>query len=292
MINYYELVKNNPDYFKQFSCKDLLFLNYDCPVKEKKLAKWSEHHYIYYVLSGKKTLHTLDGSVTLTTGSIALVKKGACIIEQFYEEPFCIVVFIMPDSFILSFLKDYAPGEKAAANSTSQIIPVSDDVMIRAFYQSIIPYFVSTEQPPEEILELKFKELLLHILHNPENAELKNFFLSLRDQVDSPIQEIMEKNYAYNLGIGDYARMTNRSVSSFKRDFQTLYKTTPGRWIMDKKLALAKRRLVESGESIASVAFESGFENTAHFSRLFKQKTGITPMEYRKKTVVQLLSAV
>ena len=54
MINYYELVKNNPEYFKQFSCKDLLFLNYDCPVKLKKVAKWSEHHYIYYVLSGKK----------------------------------------------------------------------------------------------------------------------------------------------------------------------------------------------------------------------------------------------
>jgi hypothetical protein len=29
MINYYELVKNNPEYFKQFSCKNLLFLNYD-----------------------------------------------------------------------------------------------------------------------------------------------------------------------------------------------------------------------------------------------------------------------
>src|SRR5262245_50492041 len=99
MINYIEVIKGNPDYYKQFSCKDLLFLNYDCPVKEKKVPKWSEHHYIYYVLSGKKTIHTLDGAFPLVGGSIAFIKKGACVVEQFYEEPFCVVVFIMPDSF-------------------------------------------------------------------------------------------------------------------------------------------------------------------------------------------------
>ena len=84
MINYYELVKNNPEYFKQFSCKNLLFLNYDCPVKVRKAAKWSEYHYIYYVLSGKKALHTTEGSVTLTSGSIAFIRKGASVVEQFF----------------------------------------------------------------------------------------------------------------------------------------------------------------------------------------------------------------
>ena len=152
MINYYELVKSNPAYFKQFSCKDLLFLNYDCPVEVKKLAKWSEHNYIYYVLTGKKTLHTTDTSVTLTKGSIAFIKKGACIVEQFFDEPFCIVVFIMPDSFIHSFLKDHALGEKPTASSTRPIIPVYDDAMINGFYHSIIPYFASADSVPAEIL--------------------------------------------------------------------------------------------------------------------------------------------
>lgn len=283
MINYYELLKNNPEYFKQFSCKNLLFLNYDCPVKLKKISKWSEYHYIYYVLSGKKTLHTLEGSVELTRGSIAFIRKGACIVEQFFEEPFCIVVFIVPDSFIISFLNEYLPEAQSSGKSARLIIPIYDDVRISSFYQSIIPYFASREQVPEAILELKFKELMLSIIHNPDNEELRNYFLQVRDQTNSPISEIMETNYPYNLTLGAYAKLTNRSVSSFKRDFQSIYKTTPGRWLMEKKLTRAKQLLLQSDISIANVAFESGFENTAHFSRLFKQKSGFTPLEYRKR---------
>jgi AraC family transcriptional regulator, exoenzyme S synthesis regulatory protein ExsA len=283
MINYYELLINNPEYFKQFSVKDLLFLNYDCPVKLKKVAKWSEHNYIYYVLSGKKTLHTVDKAVPLTAGSIAFIKKGACIVEQFYDEPFCIVVFVMPDSFICSFLKDYAPSRPATQKDTAPVISIYGDEMIKNFYQSIIPYFVAADNVPEEILELKFKELLLHVLHNPANEELHNYFLSVKDQAQTSISEIMETNFPYNLSIDAYAKMTNRSVSSFKRDFQSIYKTTPGRWLIEKKLGHAKKLLFQSDNTIASIAFESGFENTAHFSRLFKQKTGLTPMEYRRK---------
>jgi AraC-like DNA-binding protein len=292
MINYYELVVNNPEYFKQFSCKDLLFLNYDCPVKVKKAAKWSEHNYIYYVLSGKKTLHTIDNSVTLTKGSIVFIKKGACIVEQYFDEPFCIVVFIMPDSFIHSFLKDYSPGIKSSGVETPPIISVYDDALIKGFYQSILPYFVSADHVPEEILELKFKELLLYILHNPANEQLHQHFLSLRDQSATPIKEIMEANFAYNLSIEAFAKMTNRSISSFKRDFQAIYKTTPGRWLIDKKLAHAKKRLLQSDDTISNVAFDSGFENTAHFCRLFKQKTGITPMEFRRRAAAKAVLAI
>jgi AraC-like DNA-binding protein len=42
---------------------------------------------------------------------------------------------------------------------------------------------------------------------------------------------------------------------------------------------------MQSNDTIANIAFESGFENTTHFCRLFKQKTGNTPMEYRKRIV-------
>ena len=292
MINYVELVINNPEYFKQFSCKEMLFLNYDCPVKVKKIAKWSEHNYIYYVLSGRKTFHTIENSLTLAEGAVAFVKKGACIIEQYYEEPFCIVVFMMPDSFIHSFLKDFAPGEKPRSSNTPPIIPVYDDVILKGFYQSILPYFVSADKVPEAILELKFRELLLNILHNPANKQLHDYFLSIKEQESTPIKAIMETNYAYNLGIDAYARMTNRSVSSFKRDFQSVYHTTPGRWLMDKKLTHAKKLLMQTHNTISCVAFDSGFENTAHFSRLFKQKTGLTPMEYRKKSGERTMMAV
>lgn len=260
-----------------------MFLHYDCPLKLKRAAKWSEFHYIYFVLGGKKTLQTADGRIDLTAGSVVFIRKGACIVEQYFDEPFCVVVFIIPDSFIVSFLDEYMPDMQASSPQAARlIIPVHDDLRLSSFYQSIIPYFGSQEEIPESLLELKFKELILSIIHNPQNEELRNFFLTLRNRSRSPIHEIMEANYAYNLRLEDYAKLSNRSVSSFKRDFQSLYKTTPGRWLMEKKLAHAKRLLARGDMSISDVAFESGFENKAHFSRLFKQRTGHTPMGYRK----------
>jgi AraC-like DNA-binding protein len=43
----------------------------------------------------------------------------------------------------------------------------------------------------------------------------------------------------------------------------------------------AKNILLNSSQSIGEIAFQLGFEYPQYFSRLFKQKTGTTPLEYR-----------
>ena len=45
----------------------------------------------------------------------------------------------------------------------------------------------------------------------------------------------------------------------------------------------AKRRLVETNQDISIIAYSLGFDYPAHFSRLFKKITGLTPKEYRLK---------
>jgi AraC family transcriptional regulator, exoenzyme S synthesis regulatory protein ExsA len=285
MINYYELLIKNPESFKQFSYKDVLFLNYDCPVKEKKLAKWSEHNYIYYVLTGKKTLHTQGKLWELTRGKAVFVKKGACIVEQFFREPFCIVVFVMPDSFIRNFLADHDRliRNSKPAWSDEQVIPIDADELLCAFYESVLPYFTSKQVPPEQVIELKFKELLLNVLNNPANNELIAYFRSILNERQTSIESVMEKNYAFNLSLENYATLCNRSLSSFKRDFRNIYNVNPGQWLLEKKLGRA-HDLLSSGQdlTVADVALESGFENITHFSRVFKKRFGVSPINFRK----------
>ncbi|MFN4910324.1 MAG: helix-turn-helix domain-containing protein [Flavobacteriales bacterium] len=43
----------------------------------------------------------------------------------------------------------------------------------------------------------------------------------------------------------------------------------------------AKDILLHSNQSVSEIAFQLGFEYPQYFSRLFKQKTGTTPLEYR-----------
>jgi AraC family transcriptional regulator, exoenzyme S synthesis regulatory protein ExsA len=285
MINYIELLKANPQYFKQFSAKDLLFLNYDCPVKDKKISKWSEQNYFYYVLTGQKALHTPKRSWLLTKGTLSFVKKGACVVEQFFREPFCIVVFVMPDSFIARFIsrnKHQIPDEKPQQRTEDLVLPVKTDDVIHKFCESVLPYFTSEIPPSEELIELKFNELLIHIVNNPDNAELISYMHSVVTG-DVSLEHVMEANFSFNLSLDEYARLCNRSLSTFKRDFQSAYKTPPGRWLLNRKLERAQQLLSETDKAIVDILLESGFENQAHFSKAFKTKFGHSPLQYRKK---------
>lgn len=289
MINYIERLQNNPEYFKQFSCKEILFLNYDCPVKEKKLSKWSEHNYFYYVLSGKKVIHVPGRSWDLTKGSVVFVKRGACIVEQFFREPFCIVVFVLPDSFISRFItenKELLPRIKPVI-SDNYVIPVSTDELLTSFYESVLPYFATSETPPGKLIELKFNELLLHIATNPDNQELISHMYSIALDKIANLESVMEANFPYNLSLDDYARLCNRSLSAFKRDFRLVYNTTPGKWLLNKRLEYARILLMTTDKSLADVIFECGFENHAHFSKSFKLKFASSPLQYRKQVGAQ-----
>ncbi|MEJ2494083.1 MAG: AraC family transcriptional regulator, partial [Ignavibacteriaceae bacterium] len=145
------------------------------------------------------------------------------------------------------------------------------------------PYFTQKVPPSEKLLELKLKELLLNILSNPSNKKLLAHILRLNDDIKTPIWQIMEKNYTYNLNLKEYARISSRSLAAFKRDFFEYYHTTPGKWLTGKRLKHASVLLNTTKQSISEIAFNSGFENISHFSRIFKEKTGLSPLQFRKK---------
>lgn len=52
-------------------------------------------------------------------------------------------------------------------------------------------------------------------------------------------------------------------------------------YIQSKVINVAKERIFDQSKSISEIAYELGFRYPQHFTRLFKQKTGITPNEYR-----------
>ncbi|TBR42219.1 AraC family transcriptional regulator [Marinomonas agarivorans] len=54
-------------------------------------------------------------------------------------------------------------------------------------------------------------------------------------------------------------------------------------WLQLFIIEQAKSRLTYSDKSVASIAYSLGFEYPQYFTRLFKNKVGVTPTEYRKK---------
>ena len=48
-----------------------------------------------------------------------------------------------------------------------------------------------------------------------------------------------------------------------------------------KIMDMAKQMILDHQKNISEIAYELGFKYPAHFTRLFKQKTGVSPGEYR-----------
>ncbi len=97
-----------------------------------------------------------------------------------------------------------------------------------------------------------------------------------------------EENFHSNLGLDEFARLCGRSLSAFKRDFEELYNTTPGRWLLNRRLQHARLLIGSSSLSVSEIAFECGFENNSHFSRAFKEHFGAAPVNFRQDKVKTL----
>ena len=291
MDSLYDFVTTNPEAMRQFSCRGILFLKMDCP-RTLKFDDWNAHNLFIHVLNGNKCLYTRDKSWQLTLGSTFFVKKGAITVEKIGADPLCALMFFVPDTYIRCFIKEnksiistFCSNEKTG----DQVIPVSTTPVMQAFYDSVISYFESGTVPAEDLLELKVRELLLNIITSKSNVALIDYFCRLAQDGVDDLREVMENNCLYNLELAQYARLCNRSLSKFKRDFGATFNESPGRWLLQKRIDHAQRLLLQTDKQIIDVALESGFSNVSHFDRVFKESTGISPLKYRKGILLTAL---
>lgn len=285
MESLYDFVKANPEAMRQFSCKGVLFLKADCP-RSLKFDDWNEHNCFIYVLNGSKCLYTREKSWPLLQGSTLFVKKGAITIEKLGEDPLCALMFFVPDEFVRCFMKENAlliPAVDFSVSTVDQVLPVQTTPVMQAFYDSVMSYFETGTQPAENLLELKFRELLLNIITTESNFVLIRYFCKLAQDGMDDLKDVMENNCLYNLELHEYARLCHRSLSKFKRDFTASFGQSPGRWLLQKKLDHACRLLIQTGKQVTDVAYESGFVNVTHFDRVFKENLGTSPVKYRKQ---------
>lgn len=233
---------------------------------------------------GRKIWHTPHGSYDLKVGSCVFIRRGAAIIEQFLQTEFCFYLFFVSDEFICEVLKTkstalHPPSEK----KYHPIIPIDSSEAVHSFFKSMLPYFNASYAPDQSLLQLKFRELILVLADNKANKEIITYFHSLlHAPQNTSLQTVMDDNFCFNLKLEDFARLSYRSLSAFKRDFVQLYNISPGKWLMEKRLYYAKHLLTVAGKSVGDAAFESGFESVSHFSRAFSKQFGSPPSSVKK----------
>lgn len=284
MNNLYEY--NLQSNFRKLECDGLLFVEFQCIPGAIKSGMWSQHSYIAYGLSGKKTWISPSGEFSVYKGDALYCKKGGQLVHNYYEEQFCALLFFFPEDFIRKIVLEFKqenPAKKISLKSDTQIIRINIDLRLETFFESVLSYFFVRKNPTRDLLKLKFKELVLQVLSGNENPELAAYFLSLAKEEQANLKQIMLDNYLYHLTLEEFAKLCHRSLSTFKRDFKDTFKQPPGKWLNERRLEYAKMRLLTTEESINDVAFHSGYQTTPHFIRRFKKQYGLPPQQYRQQ---------
>ena len=93
----------------------------------------------------------------------------------------------------------------------------------------------------------------------------------------------MERDYAQLLSIEALAGSAYMSERHFRRQFEKIYGQSPKAYLLQIRLNAAIQMLWKKQTTISEIALACGFSDCNHFSRVFRQKFGMSPTEYRKR---------
>lgn len=173
-----------------------------------------------------------------------------------------------------------------AVNEALHLSPKEEQMMQGIMDQIEVEYHQNQDEFSKELILSQLDTLLKYanryyqrqFLHRKENhSDLLDKFI---DEVERFINEnkLEEKTIPTIEDIAITMAMTPRYLSdALKAETGKTGMENLHLYMIDK----AKDMLLESGSSVATVAYALGFEYPQYFARLFKKKTGMTPTEYR-----------
>ncbi len=102
------------------------------------------------------------------------------------------------------------------------------------------------------------------------------------DRLKLVIQYI-HANYPQKLSLDDMAALSNLSKYYFCRFFKLCIGKSPVEYLHFYRILKSEELLKETNQKVLDIAFEVGFNDLSHFTRLFHKQTGLTPSQFRNR---------
>jgi AraC-like DNA-binding protein len=240
-------------------------------------------HLLAYQISGQTHIYHRRRDMILKEGQILLARRNqfAKSIKMPGEskEYQCI-------SVVLSFerLQNFAQNNGIVCegnyNGKSNIL-LDPNSFLKSYFHSILPYIEQWKNVTKKLASMKVNEAIELILH--QRPDLTSFLFDNADPHKEDLEAFMLKNFHYNAPLESFAKLSGRSLTGFKREFSTTFKTTPGKWLKDRRLSEAYYLIQQKNRKPQDIYLDLGFENLSHFYTSFKQKYGMTPAEIKHR---------
>lgn len=93
----------------------------------------------------------------------------------------------------------------------------------------------------------------------------------------------INEKYMERITLEDIASSANVSIRECCRSFKEFLATTPFSYLLNFRIRVAAQMLSNTNNSITDICFATGFKNTSYFGKVFREGTGLSPREFRKK---------
>ncbi|MDI1321220.1 MAG: AraC family transcriptional regulator [Algoriphagus sp.] len=243
-----------------------------------------EDNLLVFVLNGFLNIRHGSLEYLVEKNEMAFLRKGRLV--EIFSTPDTSDEILMYEFILISLKPDLvkefmklAELRLTSLNESQTFINGFIDPRLLGCINSIKYFLFSDEKIGENLIRLKILELLFYIADR-EQMILEQV-LDLREQFRTNITAIVEDNIMNTISLNELAGLSGRSLSSFRRDFLAIYNMSPSKWIREKRLEKASEFLQSTTMTITDICYTLGFENIAHFSRLFKSHFQNSPSAYR-----------
>ncbi len=115
--------------------------------------------------------------------------------------------------------------------------------------------------------------------HHKEKHDDKILRRSTIEKIEKAV-DIIKDELELRINVHKLAKRVGLNQNTLQSGFQTLFKTSVNDYIRDNRLELAKTLLEKSDLNVTEITYKIGINSRSYFSKLFKERYGISPKEY------------
>ena len=97
------------------------------------------------------------------------------------------------------------------------------------------------------------------------------------------IVQFVEKNYHHKISLEDVGELVGMSASSVSRFFKQRTRHNFWDYLNGFRIDRAAQMMIEPEHTISEISYACGFNNISNFNRVFRERIGTTPSDYRNK---------
>ncbi|MEN5231829.1 AraC family transcriptional regulator [Sphingobacterium faecium] len=245
---------------------------------------------ITFVLNNKGRLRYGQDYYDFNEGSMMFLAPNQVVGSTEYSgSAEWFVLFIHPDYFLGHPLAKKIKQYGFFSYTNNEALHLSEkekDILLSVFY-------IIQEELNERIDEFSQEVILsqVDLLMNYANRFYKRQFITRKTtnkdilhKTEAILDDYFNNEKAIELGIPSVQYISeklNISPGYLSDLLRSLIGQNAKQYIHYKLIEKAKEKLSTTDSSVSEIAFELGFEHSQSFNKLFKQKTNVSPLEFR-----------